>query len=464
MTAIEQPLKAEPPSLSHPQVSHAKGALLEAVFELLNEEGHPWCVLHGYEEYPHSVRSDVDLLVTRAMLRGRFVRLLRENQKRLGARVVQWFSDRAAFVVLAAPGADDSAAPVMLQLHLSSDYEVENRLVFTGEEMLEARRAAPAGRDGFAVPSAAMEFGAVLANRLVKGNLDETRARKLTALWTADPIGCSRQAARLLDSAGADIISSAAGRDAWSAVQNHLPKLRRTMLARLALRRPMSFLVRIVGQQFRRAGRWGNPQSGLHVVFLGPDGAGKSTVIDAVRARVADAFLHEKYQTFARGILPTRPKQSPHALPPRSLPASAIKAAWWAICYTAGYYVSVYPALARGGLMINHRYLLDALVDPKRYRYSGPARWIRGIWKVAPKPALMIFLDAPAEIIHQRKREVTLEEARRQRDAYRELGASQPNAVIVDTAQSLDRTIAQVTEIILSHMAARVARQSRGRS
>ena len=50
-------------------------------------------------------------------------------------------------------------------------------------------------------------------------------------------------------------------------------------------------------------------------------------MIDAVRERISPAFLQEQYQTFARGLLPTRAKASPHALPPRSLGASMIKAA-----------------------------------------------------------------------------------------------------------------------------------------
>ena len=98
-----------------------------------------------------------------------------------------------------------------------------------------------------------------------------------------------------------------------------------------------------MSNQFRRAIRWIQPQSGLHVVFLGPDGAGKSTVIDAVRERVKDAFLENNYQTFARGILGTRPKKSPHELPVRSLPESLVKAAWWSLCYGPGYFNVVYP-------------------------------------------------------------------------------------------------------------------------
>jgi thymidylate kinase len=455
---------ATPTTSAAPDASEAaKGELLSAVFDVLDRDGLAYCVLHGYEQYPHRVTSDVDLLVPREMLPRRLGELLRANEGKLGARVVQWFNDRAHFIVLARTGADKAAPPVLLQLHVSTDYDVYNRLVYSGNEILTTRRPGPSGAK-FWVPAGPVEFGAVLANKLSKKKLPDKAVARLNELWTSDPIKCSEQAARLLGGSGTEMVCAAAGRDAWGAVRKHLPRLRREMLIRLALRRPLSFAARVIGAQVRRVGRWLNPQSGLHVVFMGPDGAGKSTVIDAVKERMEPAFLHTNYQTFARGILPTRPKKSPHALPPRSLASSAVKAMWWLVCYTLGYYKAVYPTVARGGLAINHRYLLDALVDPKRYRYSGSPRWIRSIWTVAPKPDLMVFLDAPADVIHKRKDEVTLEEATRQRDAYLALAKTLPNAVVVSTAQPVEHTIGEVTDILLAHMANRVAKQIKTRT
>jgi len=182
-------------------------------------------------------------------------------------------------------------------------------------------------------------------------------------------------------------------------------------------------------------------------------------VIEAVQTRVADAFLSVKYQTFARSILPNRPKKSPHSLPPRSRAASLAKAVWWMGCYVLGYWTSIHPTRARGGLAINHRYLIDAIVDPKRYRYSGPLELLRAIWSVAPKPDLVVFLDAPADVIWQRKKETTAEETARQRDAYLAMAAKLPYARVVDTSQNPAKTIDEVTELILGSMAARVARR-----
>jgi thymidylate kinase len=138
---------------------------------------------------------------------------------------------------------------------------------------------------------------------------------------------------------------------------------------------------------------------------------------------------------------------------------SLIKAAWWALCYTGGYFLNIHPMLARAGLVINHRYLPDAIVDPKRYRYSGPQWPLRALWKTAPKPHLMFLLDAPAELIRERKQEVAMDEIVRQREAYRAVAEPLPFARVIDNSQPLEQVVAQVEQIILDYLSGRTARQ-----
>ena len=100
------------------------------------------------------------------------------------------------------------------------------------------------------------------------------------------------------------------------------------------------------------------------------------------------------------------------------LPASLLKAAWWLVCYTIGYGLTVRPTLARAGLVVNHRYLVDAIVDQKRYRYSGPVWLLKWIWAVAPKARCGHPARRGPAIIQSRKQEVPLEETIRQVQAY----------------------------------------------
>ena len=436
------------------------GELLTRVFDVLDRDGLPYCVTHAYAHLPHRVESDVDCLMPREMLPRRLSELLRQNEAVLGARLVQWFDDRAHMVVLHANEKAADGSDVFLQLHVSSDYEVSDRVVADGNEVLAERRLFSGG-GRFWVPAAHVEFGCVLANRVEKRGFEVSHTKQLSALWAADPAKCAEQLERMFRRDSATMIATAAARDEWMPVLNALPGLRREMMSRLAARDVPSLIWRFCDRQLRRVRNWTRPRGGLHIVFLGPDGVGKSTVIDAVRDRLTPVFLHTQYQSFARGILGYRKKPSPHALPPRKLPASLAKAAWWLMCYTLGYYKSVYPTLARRGLFLNHRYLLDAMIDPKRYRYSGPMRLLEMIWRVAPKPDLVIVLDAPPEVVHARKMETTIEETRRQRDAYVAMARSLPNAYIVNSNQSPQGTVDEVIEVVLRNTRAAALRRLR---
>src|ERR1700749_3361709 len=98
------------------QSTDLKAELLARVFALLDRDGLPYCVLHGYDAYPDRVEGDVDLLVPSEAMPRRMAELLRNAQSQLEARIVQWFEDRAHFIVLAAIAEDGT--PIMLQLHV----------------------------------------------------------------------------------------------------------------------------------------------------------------------------------------------------------------------------------------------------------------------------------------------------------------------------------------------------------
>jgi thymidylate kinase len=134
---------------------------------------------------------------------------------------------------------------------------------------------------------------------------------------------------------------------------------------------------------------------------------------------------------------------------------------YWFVYYTFGYYVTVHLALARATLVMHDRHLVDALVDPRRYRYGGPSWLLRLIWRLAPKPDLVILLDAPPEVLQARKQEVHVEESARQREAYLSLVRTMGNGHVVDAARPLKWVVGDVNDIILRHLTTRIARRFR---
>ena len=432
-----------------------KVALLARVFAELNGRGVPVVITHGHAGLTTAVTSDVDCVIPASYDRAKLLDVLTGVRfDGRPVRVVQWLDDRAQYVAIAA-GTDRT--PVMVQLHVSPDFDLGGHIYYTAEELIEHRVT----HGDFPVTPPDIEFACVLLNRINKGTIDDTHAARLTHLYEVAPAGCAKQTQRFWSRTASSMVLSDAQSGDWQPVRGQVQRLAKEMRRRQKRGR-VARRLRGVAATGRLASRWLRPKAGLHVVFLGPDGVGKSTVIEQVQHLIAPAFFDTSYHTFAPSLIPHKlqpDKPTPHALPPRSYPASLLKAAWWSVCYTAGYAATIRPERVRGHFAVNHRYLLDAIVDPKRYRYSGPKWLLKAIWAVAPKPDVLFLLDAPAEVIQARKQEVPFAETARQREGYLALVKDLPYGRVINAARPLDEVVSEVNGILLDHLARRVKRQ-----
>ena len=427
--------------------------VLSRLFEVLDGAAVPYCVLHGYSQYPFAVRSDVDCAMPLDMLPRRLASLLEARQDQLGARVVQWTRGATEYLLLGRQ--DEEGLPRFLALDACADYELQGREFYRAHELLDGRIR----RDTFWAPRPEIEFGCYLVRRIAKGELNSEQGSRLSELFRLDSVGCRRQISRFWARGAATILAAASSGD-WEPVRRDLPALRRELLGRTMIRSPLDTLRRCVHRMSYRVARWASGNGGLCVVVLGPDGAGKSSVVRAVRSQMAPAFARTHCRSFPPALL-SRPNGShtnpaPHSCSPRSPLASALRAlCYWFVFYGPGYYLTVRPELARSGLVLYDRHLLDALVDPLRYRYAGPMWLLRMICRFIPKPHLVILLDAPAHVVQPRKREVPVEETALQREKYLRLVRAMPNGRIVDASRPLDEVVATVNAILLDHLAAR---------
>lgn len=443
-----------PPSGRHP--GHSQASFVFSVFALLEARGVPYCVLHGADAVPGGVTSDVDCIMPSDVVPEKLVTTLQQHRSELRAVVVQWLQHEATAHYLVLATEDDSTEPEFLALDVSSDYRRNGRVYYPGEEILASRRR----ENNFWVPSPAVEFGCYLVKKIAKGGLADEHGRYLTKLYARDSAGCDREISRFWRDPAARLLADCARSGTWSILGPQLPTLREDLLRPSSPAAVWATTRYWAGDASRRLRRWRRP-TGVHLVLLGPDGAGKSTTLAGLRMSLAPAFR----RTAAHHLAPHafrrppagQPVTDPHGKTPRGLLGSLAKLVYWAVDYIAGYHLAIRPALARSTLVLFDRYLVDALIDSRRYRYGGPRWALEALWWAIPKPDLVILLDAPTQVLRRRKQEVPPEEAERQRQAYRALVAKLPNGRTVDAAQPLDRVVRAVERLVLNFMAARTA-------
>ena len=148
----------------------------------------------------------------------------------------------------------------------------------------------------------------------------------------------------------------------------------------------------------------------------------------------------------------------PHGKKPNSLLKSLIRYFYYNIDYLFGYNLLVRKKCIQKQLVVFDRYYYDYFVDLKRYRYSFPS-WIPHAfaWSI-PTPDLILVLEGTPEVLYKRKKELPLDEIKRQTKAYHSIAQKYDNAVIINVDEPLEKVVKNVTREILIRKAQRTAK------
>ena len=189
------------------------------------------------------------------------------------------------------------------------------------------------------------------------------------------------------------------------------------------------------------------------IAFLGCDGSGKSAVIQATSGQLSAeghkvTLGHWRPKPFASTTDgPPLAADEPHGQNPRGFISSVAKLAWLWLNWWTAWFLHLRKE-SRTGFVLFDRYHEDVTVDPKRYRYGGPQCLANMTSRLMPQPDLVLFLDAPAEILLSRKQEVSMEALEASRQSYLELAGRNSRIHIIDAS----KPIQQVIESVLSQI------------
>lgn len=423
----------------------------------LSEGCETYCILTGYEALPDSFDSDIDFMVN-ARDFARIPELIQEiaaaTKTCLFQAIPHEVSARAFRLA-----AESDGGLIFIQPDSCSDYRHFGKLWLQADEVLASRRR-HAG--GFWIPGAAYEFIYYLIKRVNKRDFTEIHGARLSSLYHEDAAGSDKLLRRFWKTDLAAVLTEMAASGDWTALIQGIERFRselrkgstETISAKMASysKRALHTIERIL----QPTGGW--------IALMGPDGCGKSSVIESVVADFTPAFPKIVRFHLRPKSLPARantdvPVTDPHGKPVRGGLFSVAKMFYLFADYWLGYFSAVRSATVRTRLVIFDRYFYDILVDPERILYGGPSWLPRLLARFLPKPDMVVLLNASPEVLWSRKQEVPYDEVVRQQTAYLELARKIRGTVVIDAARSRAEVATEVREAILDHFSRRTQRR-----
>lgn len=440
---------------------------LEKILQCLTESGLDYCVQNGYENMPDSFPTDVDIFYRHASEKG-LDRIVRKAAASAHLEVVQKIAmGYYHYVYWLTPELPEPG----FQLELDFQSELSKRSMphyYIPDKLLDRKRLLR----GFYVPGPVDEIQYTILRRTVKHNFEDKHLKVVQTAFNTNPNEIEKA---LRQEIPQDIVNRVIAiiksgtvetfEEHYAAFYDYVCCLsRKNNTLKKRASQYWYYLTKMLPLRFLHP-------AGMDIALLAPDGGGKSTILQALKDYQITSFsgIVRKYlrPELFRNIGQYKPNAqpemtdnpNPHGRKPDGWLKSWIRFLIYLVDFTLGYAVRVVPLKWNRRLVVFDRYYYDYYVDMYRYHYSLPKRIPHLFSFLVPTPAMTFILHAPADVIYNRKKELSMEETKRQCEAFKEIARHVDHAVLVNVDRSVDEIVKDIIRHIIKRKVEMTARK-----
>lgn len=391
-----------------------------------------YVILHSYQKLPYEFDSDIDIAIDIDKIENA-IQLLDKTLIGTGWKVIQYW--RHEYYAVDCVISNDVE---FLQVDFCIHYERNGRIVMPIEELVRDKQEF----SNFYIPSIKVEFTYIILKKILKKNFSERSKDQLSLLWKKmsyeerDIIIVSLN--RFLDNKTITNILDCVQIGNYNNINMH--ELHQELLRKTS--DISSNLHYIMFDIKRKIERIIHP-TGLFIVLLGVDGAGKTTIATQLINSYTTAFRKiNHYHSRVRILkdisqIGSKEEQidasDPHGKKYKAgVLVSVIKFMYYFMDYVAGNFI-ISTAKIRSSLVLIERYYYDYAIDKKRYNLKLSDNFIGFFGHFVKKPDVIFILTGDSKILLERKHEITIDQIEEQKNKLEVVFKNNPKSVFIDT-------------------------------
>lgn len=438
--------------------------LLEELFKRLSSEKIAYCILRNYEQLPVFIDNDIDIWIYKED-RFKFLNILFETAKNTAWQVIS-HNLRFGFKWDTYLVKEEE---VIKTIHLDCCWFFCWRNILFIDETICFKKTL-LFKEKFVIPSKGVEASILLLqNLLYNRKVKEKYKVRIQEYTKSDPDGFLLSINKPFGEKVAKLIHELSRNGQWELLEKKAGFFRWAVCRK-------SFINDI----FNQMRRWSMYlvgqlkkilvlNNGLFIVFIGPDGSGKTTTTNNLfQSEIKRLFQKKIYFHGHFRYLPELKKISALLIGKERVkdvyekqavndkfqnikPFNTLRAMIYPLYYGMNYFLGhkfIWKEKAIASFIIFDRYFYDYFLQ---IPYLNCPRWLLyAITKFIPKPDAIIYLKNEPRIIHARKPELPVEEIERQTEICQKMVKRFKNTFVVETSQNPKKVVKEIQEIIIN--------------